>query len=188
MGEPMFNKPLSRTLVLFGGLLTSILGTSTIFAQAAQEKTAPAVNQPRAASPAVTAAALSQPAAMYPTATTSGGSRAALMYLRRWGVENLVVRATSSGAMVRFSYHVVDANKAKMLNEKRVTPSLILERTGQRFEVPTEEKVGQLRQVVEPQNGREYWMLFGNRNHAVKRGDRVDIVVGNFRASGLTVE
>jgi len=33
-----------------------------------------------------------------------------------------------------------------------------------------------------------YWMAFSNKGRLVKRGDRVDVVIGQFRAEGLTVE
>lgn len=197
MGETQGNTQLTGIRKLLAGLLTVVFVNTMLLAQVAQQKTAPAAAQPHPLPPPVVRqpvpqpvriAALPNPAALYPTAPGSGNTRATLMYLRRWGVENLTVRATSSGAMIRFSYQIADANKAKILNDKRVMPSLILEKTGLRLEVPTEEKVGQLRQVAKPENGREYWMVFGNRTHAVRRGDRVDIIVGTFRADGLTVE
>ena len=50
------------------------------------------------------------------------------------------------------------------------------------------EKVGQLRQTATPENGREYWMVFSNRSHIVKPGNRVTVVIGTFRAQGLVVE
>jgi len=65
---------------------------------------------------------------------------------------------------------------------------LLVEKNGERLEVPTTEKVGQLRQTAASENGREYWMAFGNRNHMVQPGDRVEVVIGPFRASGLVVE
>ena len=105
-----------------------------------------------------------------------------------WGVDILGVKLVSSGAMLRFSYRVVDANRAKTLNDKKATPLLIDQKTNARLVVPTMEKVGQLRQSSTPENGREYWMLFSNKGSLVKPGSRVDVVIGNFRASGLIVQ
>jgi hypothetical protein len=50
------------------------------------------------------------------------------------------------------------------------------------------EKVGELRQTATPELGREYWMVFANRGKLVKPGQRVDVMIGPFRAEGLTVE
>jgi hypothetical protein len=102
-----------------------------------------------------------------------------------WGVEILGVKVVSSGLMLRFSYRVLDANKAKVLNDKKATPLLIDQKSGAKLEVPTLEKVGQLRQSPPPENGHEYWMVFSNKGEVVRPGSRVDVVIGNFRAKGL---
>jgi hypothetical protein len=104
-----------------------------------------------------------------------------------WGVEILGVKLVSSGLMLRFSYRVLDVNKAKVLNDKKATPLLIDQKSGAKLEVPTLEKVGQLRQSPPPENGHEYWMVFSNKGEVVKPGSRVDLVIGNFRAKGLIV-
>ncbi len=111
-----------------------------------------------------------------------------MMYRRLWGIEDIHVRETSSGSAIRFSYRVVDATKAAPVNDKKNVPFLIEEQTGVRLEVPTMEKVGTLRQVATPENGREYWMVFFNTAHAVKPWTRVDVVIGNVRLQGLVVE
>jgi len=129
--------------------------------------------------------------------SSAGGHRAARVelppsakefYRRIWGVEILGVKPISSGAMLRFSYRVVDATKAKVLNDKRATPYLIDQKTRAQLVVPNMEKVGPLRQSSEPENGREYWMLFSNKGSLVQPGSRVDVVIGTFRAEGLTVQ
>ena len=90
--------------------------------------------------------------------------------------------------MIRFSYRVENAEKAKVVNDKKATPYLIDERAHVRLEVPTMEKVGQLRQSSTPEAGKTYWMVFSNKGGPVKRGDRVSIVIGRFRVDGLVVE
>jgi hypothetical protein len=50
------------------------------------------------------------------------------------------------------------------------------------------EKVGQLRQSSTPEAGKSYWMAFSNRGRPVKRGDRVIVMIGRFKAEGLVVE
>ena len=109
-------------------------------------------------------------------------------YKRKWGVDVVGVRLVSSGAMLRFSYRVIDSEKAKPLNDKRWNPYLIDEATGAKLGVPEMEKVGKLRQTGPTQEGRVYWMVFGNPGSLVKHGNRVDVVIGNFRADGIVVE
>jgi hypothetical protein len=50
------------------------------------------------------------------------------------------------------------------------------------------EKVGKLRQSSTPKAGMTYWMAFSNPTLVVKRGHRVDVVIGTFRANNLIVE
>jgi len=42
--------------------------------------------------------------------------RAGMYYRLVWGIESLSVKWAESGEMIRFSYHVLDADKAKALN------------------------------------------------------------------------
>ena len=111
-----------------------------------------------------------------------------MMYMRLWGIDNIQVRATASGSMIRFGYRVVDATKAKTLNDERAAPYLLDAATGARLEVPETEMMGKLRQVAAPLNGREYWMVFLNGNRLVRPGSRVSVVIGKFRSDGLVVE
>jgi hypothetical protein len=104
-----------------------------------------------------------------------------------WGVDSLDVKAVESGQMIRFSYSVLDAAKAAPLNDKKLNPSLIDEQARVRLEIPTMEKVGQLRQSSTPEVGKSYWMVFSNKGSVVKPGDRVSVIIGKFRADGLYV-
>lgn len=137
----------------------------------------------------------SQPARPKPTAATRMhyqpdrfAGRAKKYYALVWGVDSLSVKYTESGEVIRFSYRVLDANKSKTLNNKKLEPSLIDPRAGVKLVVPSLEKVGQLRQSSTPEPGRSYWMAFSNKGRLVKRGDHVDVVIGPFRAQGLLVE
>jgi hypothetical protein len=114
--------------------------------------------------------------------------RAAALYGLVWGVESLRVKLVESGEIVRFSYSVLDPDKAKVLNDKKFEPVLIDLQAGVKLSVPTLEKVGQLRQSSTPEMGKSYWMAFSNTGRVVKRGDRVNIVIGQFRAEGLQVD
>jgi hypothetical protein len=114
--------------------------------------------------------------------------RAGTYYRLVWGVDSLAVKWTESGEVIRFSYQVLDADKAKQLNDKKSEPSLIDPRAGVQLVVPSLEKVGQLRQSSTPEAGKSYWMAFSNKGRLVKRGDRVSVVIGKFRADGLVVD
>jgi hypothetical protein len=114
--------------------------------------------------------------------------RAGKYYELVWGVDSLAVKWTESGEVIRFTYRVLDADKAKTLNNKKVEPSLIDPQAGVKLVVPSMEKVGQLRQSSTPQAGKSYWMAFSNKGRLVKRGDRVNVVIGQFRADGLVVD
>jgi hypothetical protein len=114
--------------------------------------------------------------------------RARKYYELVWGIDSISVKLVESGELVRFSYRVLEPSRASTLNDKRNAASLVDPRAGVSLVVPTMEKVGQLRQSAPPQEGRAYWMAFSNKGHPVKRGDRVDVVIGGFRASNLVVD
>ena len=114
--------------------------------------------------------------------------RAVAYYGLAWGIEAPSVKSVESGEIIRFSYHVIDADKAKALNDKKAEPVLIDPRAGVKLVVPSFEKVGKLRQSSTPEEGKSYWMAFSNKGRLVKRGDRVNIVIGLFHADGLLVE
>ena len=114
--------------------------------------------------------------------------RARMFYEGFWGVDSLSVKAVESGEIIRFSYRVLDGDKALALNDKKVDPALICPEKGVKLIVPSMEKVGQLRQSSTPEPGKSYWMAFSNAGRVVKRGDRVNVVIGNFHAESLVVE
>lgn len=105
-----------------------------------------------------------------------------------WGVGELRVKVAESGEMIRFNYRVLDPGKAASLNDKKFEPELYDVQAGVKLSVPQMEKVGKLRQQSTPKAGMTYWMAFSNPTLAVKRGHRVDVVIGTFRANGLVVE
>ena len=109
-------------------------------------------------------------------------------YTGIWGVDSLAVKSVESGEIIRFTYRVLDPEKAKTLNDKKKEPSLIDAGAGVSLVVPSLEKVGKLRQSSTPQAGKVYWMAFSNKGRYVKPGDRVNVVIGNFRVEGLVVQ
>jgi hypothetical protein len=109
-------------------------------------------------------------------------------YQTIWGVDSFVVRSVESGQMIRFSYRVIDGEKATAVNDKKATPYLIDEAAHVKLVVPMMEKVGQLRQSAAPESGKSYWMVFSNKGGFVKQGDRVSVEIGKFRVDGLVIE
>jgi len=105
-----------------------------------------------------------------------------------WGIDSLTVKYTESGEMIRFSYRILDAGKAAVLNDKQAEPSLIDPQAGVKLVVPQMEKIGQLRQSSTPMPGKQYWMAFSNNGRRVRPGHRVDVEIGSFHAEGLVVE
>ncbi len=114
--------------------------------------------------------------------------RAGMFYGDIWGVDSLAVRATESGELIRFSFRVLNADKAGPLNDKKFQPTLVDPRAGVELVIPSLEKVGQLRQSSTPIEGKIYWMAFSNPGRRVKKGDQVEVHIGPFRAQGLIVD
>lgn len=114
--------------------------------------------------------------------------KASEYYSLVWGVDSLSVRVVESGSLIRFSYRIVDPEKAALLNDKKINAFLDAPAYRIRLVVPSLEKVGQLRQINSPQEGQSYWMAFSNPRRTVKRGDRVNVVIGAFHADRLVVE
>jgi hypothetical protein len=114
--------------------------------------------------------------------------RAAMYYQTIWGVDDLNIRAAESGQLIRFSYRILDPTRAHMFNDIKIEASLIAPTRGVKLTIPSLEKVGLLRQRNTPDAGKRYWMAFSNPRLTVKRGDRVNVVIGQFHADGLVVE
>jgi len=174
-------------------LTAAALAAGVVGAEAAAQSTAPA---PTASPPAQASAtriressSASQPGprvSRYRPDRFAG--RAGTYYRLVWGVDSLAAKWGESGEVIRFSYRVLDADKAKILNDKKFEPSLIDPRAGVQLVVPSMENVGQLRQSAPPEEGKSYWMVFSNKGRLVKRGDHVIVVIGAFRADGLVVD
>jgi hypothetical protein len=174
----MFDKKPGIVLMLLASLLAGSLVPSTALAQSPRSKEQSPV-------PAAKPVATPVP---YRNQPNRLAKHATLYYETVWGVDSLTVKWAESGELIRFSYRVVDPEKAKVLNDKKAEPALIDPQAGVKLVVPTMEKVGSLRQSSTPEAGRSYWMAFSNSGRPVKRGDHVDVVIGQFRAQGLVVD
>jgi len=160
-------------------LLTSLLASGILVSVAAAQS----------ASPAGTAAAKpGAPGAPSRYQPERIAGKAARQYGLIWGIDAISAKLTESGEVVRFSYRVLDADKAKALNDKKNEPALIDPRARVRLVVPHLPFVGQMRQSAAPEPGKSYWVAFSNKGGKVKRGDRVSVLIGAFHADGLVVQ
>ena len=111
--------------------------------------------------------------------------------LERWGVEVYGVRLSARGYMIDFRFRVVDLEKALPLFDPRVQPYLLTEGTNIKLPVPVGEKVGAFRTTNRGKNitaNRDYYMMFGNPDSYVKPGQKVSVVIGEFRAEHMTLQ
>jgi len=110
------------------------------------------------------------------------------MLQQKWGIEIVAMRSTAAGHMVDFRYRVLDAEKAAPLFKRQTKPYLIHQATGKALAVPNTAKIGSLRNSNTPQEGRIYWMFFGNHHRLIQKGDKVTVAIGDFRATDINVE
>jgi hypothetical protein len=108
-------------------------------------------------------------------------------YALQWGVDSMQAHQTNAGNLIRFSYRVIDTNKAKVLIDKAAAPLMVSPKANVALQVPVMDKVGALRQSTELETGKTYWMVFSNKGGLVKPGDHVSVLVGKFRVDGLVV-
>ena len=171
--------------LLAAGFLAAGISFSGAWAQSGESAAPAAASLPAASTPGAPPRTTGAPYRFQPNRFSK---RARMFYEGFWGVDSLSVKAVESGEIIRFSYRVLDGDKALALNDKKVDPALICPEKGVKLIVPSMEKVGQLRQSSTPEPDKSYWMAFSNAGRVVKRGDRVNVVIGNFHAENLVVE
>jgi hypothetical protein len=108
----------------------------------------------------------------------------------RWGVELLGMRLTSAGYMLDFRFRVLDVDKALPLFDHRIKPHIVAERSNIKLPVPMAAKVGAFRPTNRGKNiksDKNYYMIFGNPDQHVKAGEKVTVVIGDFKVEHLMV-
>jgi hypothetical protein len=121
-------------------------------------------------------------------ATTAPPKQAAAPSLEeKWGIKVIWVMHTAAGYMIEFRYRVTDKEKAAPLFKRQTKPYLLDLETGTKLKVHRSQKVGSMRTSVPPHADRNYFMLFGNLGSVVKPGNRVTVVIGDFRVENLVV-
>ncbi|KVN27366.1 hypothetical protein WJ63_00065 [Burkholderia pyrrocinia] len=104
------------------------------------------------------------------------------------GIDDLHVRSTASGNLIRFSYRVADPQKARPLADVKTTVYLYGEASHALLVIPVMDQIGALRQTGRLEAGQEYWMVFSNKGEPIKRGDRVSVLIDSLHIDGLVVE
>ena len=125
----------------------------------------------------------------------AAGLAAALWYTSsveyRYGIKIQGVHLSAAGYMLDFRYKVLNSNKALPLFDRRQAPYILDISTGAKFFVAAPPKIGTLRHTFRgtpPKEDRGYFMIFGNPWHYVKAGNKVAIVVGNFKSDEIIVQ
>jgi heme-binding NEAT domain protein len=104
-----------------------------------------------------------------------------------WGIKVESARLSAGGYMVDFRFRVLNAGKAAKLFDRRIKPHMIDQATGARFIVPSPPKVGQLRSGGNIKENRIYFIFFANPAKYVKSGNKITVVVGDFKAENIVV-
>ena len=105
----------------------------------------------------------------------------------RWGVRPVAMRLTAAGHFIDFRILVTDSQKAKAVLDRSHKAYLVDADSGKAMPVPVT-KLGPLRgSDAMPKEGRQYVILFQNVQRLIETGDRVSVVIGDFKADGLTV-
>ena len=106
----------------------------------------------------------------------------------RWGIRAKVIRVTAAGYMLDFRYRVTDSQKASALMDGQLKPHCIHVPSGKKLPVPVT-KLGPMRaKATQPEENRNYAIIFHNTKGLVKKGDSVYVVIGDYRSQELVVQ
>jgi hypothetical protein len=108
----------------------------------------------------------------------------------QWGVKLISLNLTSAGFMMDFRFRVLDADKALSLFDHRIKPYVVAERSSIKLPVPMAAKVGAMRPTNRGKNikaDKNYYMIFANPDRHVKRGEKVTVIIGDFKVEHLRV-
>jgi len=108
----------------------------------------------------------------------------------QWGVKLISLNLTSAGFMMDFRFRVLDADKALSLFDHRIKPYVVAESSNIKLPVPMAAKVGAMRPTNRGKNikaDKNYYMIFANPDRHVKRGEKVTVIIGEFKVEHLRV-
>jgi len=106
------------------------------------------------------------------------------------GIEVKTLSLSARGNLVDFRYRVTDPAKAISLSKKEArNPYLVDQETGVVLRVPGLAQIGSLRTSMKnPIAGRTYFMLFSNPGMAVKKNNKMTLVIGDVKKENIVVE
>jgi len=108
-----------------------------------------------------------------------------------WGIRFESLRLSAAGAILDFRYRIMNAVKAQPIVDRKNKPHLVVQATGEKLTVPSNAKVGPLRATEKfgkPKLGKVYFILFAIPGKNVKPGEKVTVVVGDFKMENLVVQ
>lgn len=112
---------------------------------------------------------------------------------REWGIKLMQLNRIAAGYMLTFKYKILDPEKAKGMVQRKHSPDpyVIVEKSGAKLMVPFSAKVGSLRSSVKTASqihkGRNYFVMFANPGKHVDSGDKVTVVIGDFKLENVIV-
>ena len=106
---------------------------------------------------------------------------------KKWGIRPLSIQLTAAGRFLDYRFRVIDPDKAMGLMKRGDKAYLIDQESGAKMPVPLT-KVGPLRQTgSKPKAGKIYPILFANAGKMIKPGNKVTLVIGEFRMENIAV-
>lgn len=106
----------------------------------------------------------------------------------RWGIEIVGIRSTAADYMLDFRYKVVDAEKAEALFRRKSRPQLIDQESGAKMNVYSSPKTGPMRSTNKPRAGKNYFILFANPGKYIQVGNKVTVVIDDFKIEDIVVQ
>ena len=107
-----------------------------------------------------------------------------------WGIRVVGLRLTAGGTLLDLRYTVLDPEKAaKIAVQESRSTYLIDEASGTQLPLTTATRGGaRQRSAAQLTSGRAYSLVFPNPGRKFQAGTKVTVVMGDFKAEGLTVE
>ena len=107
----------------------------------------------------------------------------------RLGIKPLGVMLTAAGTKLQFRYIVVDPGRSHPVFDQKIKTYLVDQARGTGYDVASETQFGPLRSSSRnPVAGKEYFIMFTNPDRVVKRGNKVTIVIGEYKIENVTVD
>jgi hypothetical protein len=102
----------------------------------------------------------------------------------RYGIRVTLIGVTAAGGMVDFRFKVLDQEKARVLTKEHdLMPVLSVQNTDTRLAMP-----GGGMHSMTLQNGKVYYLLFGNSKGTVKPGTPISVAFGEMQLKPIPAQ